>query len=149
MKPEWILIANASHARLFRRDSAQDPLIPMETFDEPEGRQKASMLADDRLGHEAADGRYGGASFTPHLDPKRKKHLQFAHRLSERLDQGLNEGACDRISVFASCPFLGELKSQLSPKASKALRAAVEIDLTHYGLDELEARIAQQSHATP
>ena len=57
MKRQWILLANASHARLLSRDSAADPLIPLETMEHPESRLKGSQLSDDRPGHEATDHR--------------------------------------------------------------------------------------------
>ena len=148
MKAALILIANATEARLFRRDAATDPLIPLETLQQPEGRRHAGALGDDHLGHGASDHRPGGTSFEPRMDPKRKKHLQFAQQLSERVDQALAGGDYGHVMLFASCPFLGELKGQLSPGAKKALRAAIDIDLTSFGLGEIEQRIERELHAT-
>jgi protein required for attachment to host cells len=152
MKSEWILIANASVARLFSRESDSDPLLPLHRFEHAESRLKASELADDRLVHDSNDWRPGGVSFEPRMDVHRKQHLKFARELAQRLDQGLAGGDCCRITLYASNPFLGELKGQLSPAAKKALRAAVVVDLTSYGLGELEERIAhelQALHAQP
>ena len=144
MKNEWILIANASVARLFSRDLDSDPLVPLHSFEHAESRLKASELADDRLVHDSNDWRPGGVSFEPRLDPRRKQHLEFACELAQRLDEGLAGGDCGRITLYASSPFLGELKGQLSPAAKKALHAAVVVDLTSYGLRELEERIAHE-----
>ena len=152
MKNEWILIANASVARLFSRESDSDALLPLHSFEHPESRLKASELADDRLVHDSNDWRPGGVSFEPRMDPRRKQHLKFARELAQWLNQGLAGGDCDRITLYASNPFLGELKGQLSPAAKKALRAAVVVDLTSYGLRELEERIThelQALHAQP
>ena len=152
MKNEWILIANASVARLFSRASDSDPLLPLHSFEHAESRLKASELADDRLVHDSNDWRPGGVSFEPRLDPRRKQHLEFARELAQHLAEGLASGACERITLYASSPFLGELKGKLSPAAKKALRAAADVDLTSYGLRELEERIAhelQALHAKP
>ena len=40
MKPQWILAANASLARLFSRDSPTDHLVPLATMEHPESRLK-------------------------------------------------------------------------------------------------------------
>ena len=72
MKREWILLANASHARLLSRDSAADPLISLETMEHPESRLKASQLSDDRPGHEATDNSSGGNRYEPRSDVRRK-----------------------------------------------------------------------------
>ena len=147
MKNEWILIANASVARLFSRDLDSDPLVPLHSFEHAESRLKASELADDRLGHDSTDRRPGGVSFEPRTDLHHKQHLKFARELAQRLDEGLAGGDCGRITLYASSPFLGELKGQLSPAAKKALRAAVVVDLTSYGLRELEERITHELQA--
>ncbi|MDE2401844.1 MAG: host attachment protein [Burkholderiales bacterium] len=147
MKKEWILIANASMARLFSRESDHDPLVPLNTFEHVESRLKSSQLGDDRVGHGSSDTRPGGVSFEPRMSPQRKQHLQFAHTLAQRLDEGLNNGECKQVTLYASSPFLGELKGQLSPAAKKALRSAVDIDLTSFGLRELEERIAHELQA--
>ena len=147
MKNEWILVANASVARLFSRESDKGPLLPLHSFEHAESRLKASELADDRLVHDSNDWRPGGVSFEPRMDPRRKQHLKFARELAQRLDQGLTGGDCGRITLYASSPFLGELKGQLSPAAKKVLRAAVVVDLTSYGLRELEERIAHELRA--
>lgn len=144
MKPELILIANSTEARLFTRHSENDPLLPLATLEQPEGRLKSTELGDDRLGHGSNDSRPGGVSFTPRVAPKRKKHLQFARLLAQRIDEAMAGGACGRVTLFASCPFLGELKGELSPAAKKALHAAIDLDLTSFGLSELEQRIDQE-----
>lgn len=143
MKPELILIANAGVARFFQRESDKDPLAALPTVDHPEGHIKASDLGDDRLGHGSNDSRPGGVSFTPRIEPHRKESQRFAHLLAERVDEAIAAG-CGHLLVFASTPFLGELKEALSPAAKKVLRAAVDMDLTSYGVDEIERRI---SHA--
>ena len=134
------------------RESDSDPLLPLHSFEHAESRLKASELADDRLVHDSNDWRPGGVSFEPRMDPRRKQHLKFARELTQHLAEGLASGACERITLYASNPFLGELKGQLSPAAKKVLRAAVVVDLTSYGLRELEEHIAhelQAFHAKP
>jgi hypothetical protein len=46
MKPEWILVGNAAHARLFRRDSPGEPLVPLATLEHPERRLAGRQLAE-------------------------------------------------------------------------------------------------------
>lgn len=146
MKHEWIVLANASVARLFSRESDRHPLVPLVTLEHAASHRKTSDLADDRMGHGSADSRPGGVSFEPRTGALKKEHAQFARELAQRLADGLASGACDRISLYASSPFLGELKAQLSPAAAKALRAAFDVDLTSYQHGELERRIAHEMH---
>ena len=141
MKRQWILLANASHARLLSRDSAADPLVPLATMEHPESRLKGSELADDRPGHEDTDNSSGGNRFEPRSDVRRKEHQRFAREIAHRLDAGLAAGEFGALWLFASSPFLGELKAQLSDAVNKRVQHALDSDLTALGLAEIEQRL--------
>ncbi len=144
MKPQWILVANASLARLFSRDSPTDPLVPLATMEHAESRLKGSELADDRPGHEATDNNSGGNRYEPRSDVRRKEHRRFAREIAERLEIGLAAGEFSTLCLFASSPFLGELKSQLSDAVDKRLQVALDSDFTSFGLAEIEQRLRDQ-----
>ena len=143
MKPEWILIANATRARLLQRQRGE-PMVVLESFVHPEGRLKISELADDRLGHEAVDSSYGGASFQPRTDAKRKEHERFARELAQHLERQAQLDHFHSLTIFASSPFLGEIKAQLGAATTRLLSGAHDLDLTSVGLAELERRIAHE-----
>lgn len=143
MKQDLILIANATRARLCHHEDGAAQLAVLSEAQDPEGRMKAGELAGDHLGHVAADQRPGGTSFAPRLDPRRKQHLAFARLLAAQVEQHLQQGHYREFLLFASSPFLGEMKEQLGPRAKRALRAAVDLDLTSCPLDELEPRVDQ------
>ena len=143
MKRQWILLANASHARLLSRDSATDPLVQFATLEHPESRLKASQLADDRPGHEATDNSSGGNRYEPRSDVRRKEHQRFAREIAQRLDTGLAAGQFSALWLFASSPFLGELKAQLSDAVNKHMHLALDSDLTALGLAEIEQRLLE------
>ena len=143
MKTEWILLANAAIARLFRRDPPADALIPLETLEHPQSRLKGSQLSGERPGHEATDHSSGGNRYEPREDVRRKEHRHFAKEVAERLNAGLLKNEYGALRIFASDPFLGELKAQLSPAVTKQVRAAVDLDMTSLGLAEIEDRLRQ------
>ena len=136
-------MANASHARLLSRDSATDPLVQFATLEHPESRLKASQLADDRPGHEATDNSSGGNRYEPRSDVRRKEHQRFAREIAQRLDTGLAAGQFSALWLFASSPFLGELKAQLSDAVNKHMHLALDSDLTALGLAEIEQRLLE------
>ena len=141
MKDQWILVANASLARLFRRGSAAEPLTPVATMVHQQSRLKAAELTSDRPGREAVDYGRGTNRFEPRGDARRKEHLRFAHEISERLEKGLANGEFDSLLIFASNPFLGELRALLSEAVEKRVKIALNNDLTGLGLAEIEARL--------
>ena len=72
--------------------------------------------------------------------------MAFAHQLAEYVDGAIHGGSCDELVIAASCPFLGELRSALSPQAKKRLTADIDLDLLAFGLSELERRLDEQLH---
>lgn len=144
MKPEWILIANASRARLLQRELGC-PLVVIHSFDHPKSRSMASELGDDRAGQEKADRAFGGSAYEPRMDPKEKEHLRFARELADYLEQQAQQGGFKSLALYASSPFLGELKSALGTATAGLVVATHDLDLTSVGLVELDQRIAHES----
>jgi len=140
MKPEWILIANATHARLLRHERGS-PMVVLESFEHPESRSKVSELADDRAGHESRDGSFGGSAYPPRVDAKQKEHARFARELADHLEQQAQQGSFRSLAIFASSPFLGELKAELGAATARLLSTTHDLDLTSFGLTELEQRV--------
>lgn len=150
MKSELILIANAATARLFcRLPDDGGALQAVATLQHPASRQKAGALGDGRSGHGNVDGRPGGIAFEPRLDAKRKEHQLFAEELAERVEREFATHRYAGLMLFASNPFLGELKQRLGPHASQGLHAAVDADLTTFPVDEIQRRANQELHTRP
>lgn len=143
MRPDLIVVANSHVARLLRRDTPSDPLIQVAAMEQPDAHLKPSEAGSDRPGHGSNDSRPGGVAFEPRMDPQRKSDMKFAHAIASRLEETMGSGA-PRVLIFASNPFLGELKSTLSEGVARQVAGTFHLDLTAYGLDELETRIAGQ-----
>lgn len=143
MKPEWILIANATHARLLRRESG-DLMVVLETFEHPESRSKVSELADDKMGWEKADRGSGGSAYQPHMDAKQKERMRFARELADHLEQQALQGKFRSLAIFASSPFLGEIKAELGDAGARLLSSTHDLDLTSFALTELEQRVRNE-----
>lgn len=143
MKPHWILLANASHARVLQQEQGV-PLVVVQSFTHSEGQSKISELVDDRAGHESTDRSFGGTSYQPRTDPKRKELHRFAHELAAHLERHAQQGDFDSIAVFASSPFLGELKAELGTATERMLSGTHDVDLTAVGTAELQRRIAHE-----
>lgn len=146
MKPTWILVANAAHARLFRQEPGT-PLVTLQSFEHPASRQHSAVLGDDKAGREQSDRAFGGAAYTPRTDAQTKEHLHFARELADALEQGAQKSEYAALFVYASSPFLGELKQALGEHTRGRLAATHDVDLTSFGLAEIEQRIqAQPAH---
>lgn len=146
MKTGWFLIANATQARLVRKEGGAR-LAVVKSFTHPQGRSKISALADDRAGHERSDRGPGGIAYSPRLDAKRKEHLRFARELADYLQAQARQHHFDSIEIFASSPFLGEIKAELAEAGAGLVTGAHDVDLTAVGIAELEKRISNELEA--
>jgi protein required for attachment to host cells len=145
MKPHWILIANASQARLLQQEP-DCPLVVLQSFQHPASRTRSSVLGDDERGREASDRAFGGAAYEPRIDEQKKEHLHFARELADVLEQGVRDARYASVTVYASSPFLGELKQALHDGTRRLLSASHDVDLTALGLTEIEQRLQARTH---
>lgn len=143
MKPDWILIANASRARLLEQET-KDRVKELKSFEHPQGRSRAGELTTDRAGYQRTDRTFGAASFQPRTDPRQKEHSLFARELAEYLEREAQLGTFASISLLASSPFLGELKAQLGAGTKRLLGVTRDVDLTMVGKAEIGRRIAHE-----
>lgn len=144
MKPDWTLIANATTARLLQQQG-DGPMVVIRNFTHPQGRTKVSDLVKDHAGRESTGRSFGGgAAFQPHTEVKHKEHERFARELAEYLEHEALQGKFGKLQIFASSPFLGELKGQVGDATLKLVAGAHPVDLTAVGVTELKRRIAHE-----
>lgn len=144
-KPLWIVVANASLARLFERESSSEPLVPLATYEHPESRMHGRNLETDRPGRTQKDNA-GRTSYEPRTESHEREREVFARQIAKVLAEGVEAHRCSGIALFVSNPFLGELQSHLSQGVHHQVIAAHALDLTSFGLKELEQRVV---HALP
>ena len=143
MQPTWILIANAAHARLLQQEPA-GRLTVIQSLEHPASRTRSSMLGDDKAGREMSDAGFGGAAYAPRIDAQHKERLAFAQQLARLLEQGAQEQRYEALHLFASSPFLGDLKHAVGPAVRRLLVGSHDVDLTAVGPAELPARVEHE-----
>lgn len=142
MKPDWILVANAAHARLFQQEPG-NPMAVLQTFEHPASRLHSSELGDDDRGRQKTDNRPGASAFQARVEPQRKEHLRFASELADFLEQGAQDGRCRSVHVFAASPFLGELRARFGDATHRLLAGSHDLDLSAVDLPDIEKRVQQ------
>lgn len=146
MKSTWIVLANASRARILSRDPSGGLLEELADFVHPQSREKGSDLTSDRPGHAQkahGDAGHAATAFQAAVDPRQKEHAVFAAEVSHHLEQAVAQGRCQDLVLMASDPFLGELKSHLSEGARRIVRATVPRDLTTFSGPDLVQRVTE------
>jgi len=146
MKDTWIVLANASRARILEREPEGGRLDELADLVHPQSREKGSELTSDRDGHaQKAHGDRGGlrTSFQPRTEPRQKEHAVFALEVSRYLEEAVTQGRCAGLVLIASDPFLGELRSHLGDAAKRVLGATIARDLTSFAGQDLARRVTE------
>lgn len=138
----WVLVANASRARLFSADpSRKDKEWKLVSeLQHPESRAAGHELLADRPGTARQSG-MGGAGLAPHNDPKEVEAKKFAHELSKTLSKAVDEHAFEKIVLVAPPHFLGLLRAELEHKVEKRVGASHGKDYHELNVRELAERI--------
>lgn len=139
MSTTWILVANASRARLFENTGINKGLKLVSEFEHPASRMKASDLVTDRPGHMPRSGNSQGAAQPP-TDPKQNEAEHFAKDIANTLEMGRGQNGYERLIVAAAAPFLGVLKGHLSEGVTSLMSDSVNKDLTAVPAQELGSK---------
>ena len=142
MQRLFIVLANASRARLFSRDNRLTAeLIPLASLSHPESRLPGHELAGDRPGRHATDRSSGSNRYEPRSDVRRHEHTKFAHDIAEVLRSRWLPGEFDSLWLLASDPFLGELKAALGSAMAAHVKLTRAVDWTSLELTEIEDKL--------
>ncbi len=141
MTTTWILIANASIARLYENHGIKKGLQLIKEFSHPESREKSAELTSDRPGHNQSQGNGHGA-FVSASQPKHNEAGKFAQELAQMLEHGRTSNIVDRVILVASAPFIGLLNNQFSTHVRHLITDTIEKDYTRYAPQELTGRLS-------
>ena len=143
MRTHWILVANGSVARFFSRADVNAPLMALETMDFPAGGFKDIESERDSHHLERSDSR----CVDEHIEPQAgsRQHLlhQFAHKLAQRLEEGLVDGECETFWLIAPSPLLSAIKGCLNRGVSYRLKWTHDADFTALDVGQLEHRLRE------
>jgi protein required for attachment to host cells len=146
MNTDWYLIANATHARVLQKQPGA-PMVIVHSLNHEDSRKKTAELGDDKAGRDAKCYGSGSSALDPRGDAHRKEHLHFAREIAGWIEEAAQAGRCRSLTIFASSPFLGELKPELGDATRRVLAGTHPLDLTMVGLAEAESRIAEATGA--
>lgn len=151
-KTTWILVCDASRARLFREQPRGTRFLLIEELEHSESRMRARDLMSDANGRKPVGpvparsvkgqgGAYGRPGVEPETDPKEVEAEKFARELAALLRKGLDEHAYERLAIIAPPRFLGTMRGTVGSEVEKRLTLTIDKDLTNLDVHELMKRL--------
>ncbi|WP_426756955.1 host attachment protein [Myxococcus sp. Y35] len=137
----WILVGNASRARLFATDAkAVEDWRLVEEFHHDESRARQAELI------EQADNPNAGTRHGPPVEnePNGRRELEhdrFARELSAFLDKGYDRHDFDKLVIAAPPEFLGRIRRLLSGRVRQRVLLDVDADYSNVPAKELPDRV--------
>lgn len=132
MSITWIMVANASHAKLFTNNGPNRGLELVKEFEHPESREKAAELVSDRIGNYA-----GSGSYAQPTSPKEHEADRFAQQIAHELEQGRVSNAYEKLIVVTSSHFMGLLNNRISQQVKNKISESINKDYTQMPVKEL------------
>ena len=140
MPVTWILVANASLAKLYANLGPHKGLQLVKELIHPESRQKNSELVSDRAGARSGGG--GGGSMQPQTLPKQHEAKVFAQEIAQELYHGRTVNAFKRAIIVAPPAFMGMLNTVIDGPTAQLISERFEKDYTKCSEPELNERLA-------
>lgn len=142
----WVIVADASRARIFEVNPTKDGLQEIHAFVHPGSRMKTSELVSDRPGR--VDKGPGHAAMEARTSAHDVQANEFANILALELDRAVERGECSSIMLVVPPRFLGRLRSSISHRVFNAIIKTLPKELTHCSTAELSAALAAELPAS-
>ncbi|BBD77380.1 host attachment protein [Hydrogenophilus thermoluteolus] len=142
MKKTWVVVANASTAKIYQALNAKGELALITTLSHPESRLRNQDLVTDKQKEH-----HNGGAATPHdgerISPKAVEAQRFAHEIAAYLKEGRVQQQFERLIVAAAPQFKGVLIAALDAATAKLVEKSIDKDYTQEDERTLGERLAE------
>lgn len=126
----WVLVGNASEAKLFESHNIGQELQLLNAFNHPESREKREDLVSDKAGHFESNNGVGHGSFVESSDPKQVEVVKFTRELAQFLESGRTSHKFERLIIIMSPQSHGIFKKEINDQLSNMIIHHIEKDYT-------------------
>jgi len=138
----WVLVADASRARIFEWTAPSRPLLEIADPANPQGRLKSSSLDSDKPGIAAdAQGHRSGHPMQATQSAHEKSAEAFAGQIAATLADALAAKNYERLVLYAAPEFLGRLRAELTQPVASVVVKSTALDLVRESTESIQARL--------
>ena len=126
MAEQWILVADASRARIFSRGGDHGALKTVDTLEHPQSRAHEGDLRTGDKGTSHDQAGEGERQSDPQTTTMEKHADIFARQIAERLKSGFNDTAFRHLVLVAEPAFLGRLREQIDAPMNRSVAHTID-----------------------
>lgn len=139
---QWILVADASGARIFSHTPPGQEWQLVRELPNPEGRKRNQELVTDEPGRLFSSGAPGTRSAAERKVTAHDEAAdRFAHSLAQLLHKELEQKAYDKVSIVAPPHFLGVLRPLLDKEVARHVGKTDSKDWADLPIHELQPHL--------
>jgi protein required for attachment to host cells len=134
----WILVANASKARLFKSEKPYREMKLIKEFNHPESRAKAmNLVADGHGRYSHSTGTAPSGLYEEPTSPKQLEAERFAHELARELNLARIRNKYSNLIFVISPQFHGLLKKHCDSHVLNLVISTLDKDYTKLSQHDL------------
>ena len=141
MNTTWVLVTESSRARILVADSAISPLYEIESFVHPEARLHEQKLTSDLPGRQSNKHEVSSHSVADEVSPKEQEAINFAHTLTQHLEDAWNNNKFNQLIIIAAPDFLGLLRKSMPVSVTKQITFELDKNLCKHSIDEIQQHL--------
>jgi len=134
-KSLWVLVANSSIARIFKKEGSN--LVQIKLLEHPESRLHNRDLVSDKPGRDFESVGMARHALEPQHTPHEIEAITFAKEISCFLQTAKNNGEFDALYLAASPSMLGLLRQHFDADTAKLIATEVSKDFTQMKTEEI------------
>ncbi|MGD9722938.1 MAG: host attachment protein [Pirellulales bacterium] len=145
----WILVGDASRAKLFTVELPEQPWSLVEEFENASAHVTSKELSPTAPGKTKMSGstRSRHTALEPRTTPKEAELERFVQRLVDHLQLAAARREFDRLVLVAPPHFLGLVHAKLDKQTARQLAATIDKDLVMLADREIRERLSDEVFA--
>lgn len=141
MNSIWIVVADASRARIFSAEGGNGAITEIQTLAHPQARLHEGDLVSDKAGRDRNPGPSGHHNMGQESEAKQEETVKFAAQVCDELETGRVKGQFGKLYVIAAPGFLGVLRKHQTSSLQKLVAAEISKNLATHDLSQIRSSL--------
>jgi len=143
MSHSWIIVADASRARIFSSTGNLSGFQELQTLTHPASRLHEQELTSDLPGRAFDSHGQDRHAMGQAVSPKKEETIRFAKQITSLLDDARKKNSFEHLILIAPPERLGLLREKLSVALRKRVSEEIHNNLTQHTLDDIKKHLPQ------
>jgi protein required for attachment to host cells len=143
MAAAWIVVADATRARVLSAEKPASELVEIQALTHPEARLHEGDMTSDRPGRDRNGSNTGSHDMGHTTDAKQEEAIRFAGKVSEAIEAGRSAGKFKKLYVIAAPAFLGILRKGHSSATRQLIAGEVDKNLATKTLGDIRKQLPE------